>query len=332
LAPIATYTNRMISRKETILVTGACGQLGTELVEELRKIYGTNQVIASDTNDTKLEVVQAGPFEKLNVLDKPRLGELVEKYHPTQIYHLAAILSAAAERNPALAWDVNIAGFMHVMDAAREASQKVFKVYSPSSIAVFGPNTPKENTPQHTITDPTTVYGITKLVGERLAEYYFTHYGLDVRSIRYPGLISYKTPPGGGTTDYAVDIFYQVIKNKAYTSFLGPETRLPMMYMPDALRGTLELMETDSDRIKIRSSYNLTAMSFNPRELANEIQNQFGAFEMRYEPDFRQGIADSWPNSIDDQAARTDWGWKPKFELPEMVADMLKNIPAMQGA
>lgn len=321
----------MNSRKETILVTGACGQLGTELVEELRKIYGTNQVIATDASDAKKEVVEAGPFALLNVLDSKRLGELVEQHHPTQIYHLAAILSAAAERNPSTAWDVNIAGFMHVMDAARDASQKVFKLYAPSSIAVFGPNTPKDNTPQHTITDPTTVYGITKLVGERLTDYYFTHYGLDIRSIRYPGLISYKTPPGGGTTDYAVDIFYQVVKNKAYTSFLGPDTLLPMMYMPDALRGTLELMEADAEKIKIRSSYNLTAMSFSPAQLADEIRKQFGDFDLRYETDFRQGIADSWPNGIDDQMARDDWGWKPKFELPEMVADMLKNMTSILG-
>lgn len=321
-----------MNRKECILVTGACGQLGTELVEELRKIYGDSHVVATDTNDTKKEVVEAGPFEKLNVLDKEKLGQLVEKYRPTQIYHLAAILSAAAERNPGLAWEVNIAGFMHVMDAAREAREKVFKLYAPSSIAVFGPNTPKDQTPQHTITDPTTVYGITKLVGERLSDYYHTHYGLDIRSIRYPGLISYKTPPGGGTTDYAVDIFHQVAKNKAYQSFLGPDTYLPMMYMPDALRATLELMDAEEKKIKIRSSYNLTAMSFSPSELAAEIKAQFGDFKMEYQPDFRQAIADSWPNSINDQAARDDWGWKPKFELPEMVADMLKNIIKMQSA
>jgi nucleoside-diphosphate-sugar epimerase len=316
----------MNSRKDKILVTGACGQLGTELVEELRKIYGEAQVLATDLIDPKSEILKSGPFEKINVLDKEGLGQLVNRFQPTQIYHLAAILSAAAERNPALAWDVNIAGFMNVLDVAKFANEKVHKVYSPSSIAAFGPHTPKKPTPQHTITDPTTVYGITKLVGERLADYYFLHYGLDVRSIRYPGLISYKTAPGGGTTDYAVDIFYKVIQNKSFTSFLGPNTALPMMYMPDALRGTLELMEADASKITIRSAYNLNAMSFTPQELADEIKKQFGDFEMKYETDFRQQIADSWPNDLDDSVARQDWGWKHKFGLEEMVADMLKNV------
>lgn len=316
-------------RKECILVTGSAGQLGTELVAELRKIYGASAVVASDLNRNNLAVSETGPFEILDVMDKNRVMDLVAKYQPTQIYHLAAILSAAAERSPAKAWDINIAGFMHVLDAARDAREKVFKVYAPSSIAAFGPHTPKDDTPQHTITDPTTVYGITKLVGERISEYYFNHFNLDIRSIRYPGLISYKTPPGGGTTDYAVDIFHQVVKHKLYTSFLGPDTLLPMMYMPDALRATLELMDAESEKIKIRSSYNLTAMSFSPRELAAEIENQAGPFSMQYAPDFRQAIADSWPNSIDDSAAQQDWGWKPKFQLPEMVSDMLENIRKM---
>jgi len=314
-------------KKETILVTGACGQLGTELVGELRKIYGDDQVLATDVMDPKTPSLQNAPFQKLDVLNKQALGELVERFKPTQMYHLAAILSAAAERNPSLAWDVNIAGFMNVLDVAKSATQKVHKVYAPSSIAVFGPNTPRVGTPQNTITDPTTVYGITKLVDERLADYYFLHYNLDVRSIRYPGLISYKTPPGGGTTDYAVDIFYKVVKEKAYTSFLGPDTALPMMYMPDALRGTLELMEADASKISIRSAYNLTAMSFTPAQLADEIKKQFGEFEMTYAPDFRQQIADSWPDSLDDSQAREDWGWKPSFGLTEMVEDMLKNTP-----
>ena len=312
--------------KETILVTGACGQLGTELVEALRRIYGESNVLATDVIDPKAESLRSGWFEKLSVLDKETMGQFVERHKPTQMYHLAAILSAAAERNPALAWDVNIAGFMNVLDVAKNASNKVHKVYAPSSIAVFGPNTPAKDTPQFTITDPTTVYGITKLVDERLSDYYFLHYGLDVRSIRYPGLISYKTPPGGGTTDYAVDIFHKVKKEGKYVSFLGPDTALPMMYMPDALRGTLELMEAPAEKISIRSAYNLTAMSFTPAELAAEIRNQFGEFEMTYEPDFRQGIADSWPNSLDDSQARQDWGWKPEFGLKEMVGDMLRNI------
>jgi len=313
-------------KKETILVTGACGQLGTEMVEELRKIYGEDQVLATDVIEPKSEILKNSPFEKIDVLNKQRLGELVERVRPTQIYHLAAILSAAAERNPSLAWEVNIAGFMNVLDIAKGAKQKVHKIYAPSSIAVFGPNTPPNDTPQFTITDPTTVYGITKLVDERLADYYFLQYGMDVRSIRYPGLISYKTPPGGGTTDYAVDIFHKVVKEKSYTSFLKPDTALPMMYMPDALRGTLELMEAPASQITIRSAYNLTAMSFTPAQLANEIKNQFGNFTLRYSPDFRQQIADSWPNSLDDSQARKDWGWMPGFGLSEMVADMLLNI------
>lgn len=315
----------MQNRKEKILVTGANGQLGTELVEELRKVYGVDQVLATDIQ-SGTELAEKGPFQVLNVLDQSGLKEIVHSWQPTQIFHLAAILSAAAEKNPALAWEVNITGFMHVLDAARDAANKVYKVYAPSSIAVFGPKTPRIATPQHTITDPTTVYGITKLVGERLSEYYFNKYKLDVRSIRYPGLISYKTPPGGGTTDYAVDIFHKAIQNRSYTSFLKPDTALPMMYMPDALRATLELMDAPSDRLSIRSSYNLTAMSFTPKELAAEIERQFGRFEMKYEPDFRQAIADSWPASIDDSQAKLDWNWAPKYQLAEMVADMIHHI------
>lgn len=311
---------------EKILVTGSCGQLGTELVAELRSRFGMENVLATDLAEPKNPDFPAGPFECLNVLERSAIEETVKRFRPTQIYHLAAILSAAAEKNPTLAWDVNIAGYMHVLDVARDSKGLVQKVYAPSSIAVFGPNTPRLDTPQHTITDPTTVYGITKLVDERLADYYFRNYGLDVRSIRYPGLISYKTPPGGGTTDYAVDIFYKVVQERSFTSFLKPESALPMMYMPDAIRATLELMDAPSEKIKIRSSYNLGAISFTPAELAAEIRNQFGDFEMNYAPDFRQAIADSWPASIDDSAARSDWGWKPEFGLSEMVRDMLHHI------
>lgn len=320
----ALYSAPDYMKKDTILVTGACGQLGTELVESLRSIYGEAQVIASDLRRPAPGTFPEGPFEVLDVLDKNALSDLVRRHAPTQIYHLAAILSAAAERNPALAWEVNITGYMHVLDVARDAG--VAKVYAPSSIAVFGPNTPPDHTPQHTITDPTTVYGITKLVDERLADYYYRNYGLDVRSIRYPGLISFRTPPGGGTTDYAVDIFHKVLAEGRYTCFLEPGTALPMMYMPDALRGTLELMEADASRVKIRSAYNLTAMSFTPAELAAEMARQLGPFEMEYAPDFRQAIADSWPDSLDDSKAREDWGWKPQFGLPEMTADMILNI------
>jgi len=311
---------------ERILVTGSCGQLGTELVAELRSRFGTENVLATDLAEPKNKDFPAGPFESLNVLDKSSLESLVSSFRPTQIYHLAAILSAAAEKNPTLAWDVNIAGYMHVLDVARDSRGQIQKVYAPSSIAVFGPNTPRQSTPQHTITDPSTVYGITKLVDERLAEYYFCNYGTDVRSIRYPGLISYKTPPGGGTTDYAVDIFYKVVQERAYSSFLKPDSALPMMYMPDAIRATLELMDAPSEKLSIRSSYNLGAISFTPAELAAEISRQFGDFAMHYAPDFRQAIADSWPASIDDSAARTDWGWKPEFGLSEMVKDMLHHI------
>ncbi len=318
--------------KEKILVTGSCGQLGTELVAGLRDLYGESAVVASDLFEPKNEAFPAGPFEVLNVLDKKALTDAVVRIKPTQIYHLAAILSAAAEKNPTLAWDVNIAGHMHVLDVARDSGGMVKKVYAPSSIAVFGPNTPRESTPQHTITDPSTVYGITKLVDERLADYYFKNYGLDVRSIRYPGLISYKTPPGGGTTDYAVDIFHKVVADRKFTSFLKPDSALPMMYMPDAIRATLELMDAPAEKLNIRSAYNLTAMSFTPAELADEIRNQFGDFEMNYAPDFRQAIADSWPASIDDSAARNDWGWNPAFGLSEMVADMLLNISKGQPA
>lgn len=312
--------------KERILVTGSCGQLGTELVGELRKRFGEGEVLATDLANPQNPDFPEGPFETLNVLDKKALEDVVHRFRPSQIYHLAAILSAAAEKNPNLAWDVNIAGYMHVLDVARDSKGLVQKVYAPSSIAVFGPNTPRFDTPQHTITDPSTVYGITKLVDERLADYYFRNYGLDVRSIRYPGLISYKTPPGGGTTDYAVDIFYKVVQERRYTSFLKPDSALPMMYMPDAIRATLELMDAPSEKIKIRSSYNLGAISFTPAELAAEIASQYGEFEMNYAPDFRQAIADSWPASIDDSAAREDWGWKPEFGLPEMVKDMLFHI------
>jgi nucleoside-diphosphate-sugar epimerase len=311
---------------ERILITGACGQLGTELAEVLRARFGEGNVLATDLRKPEGLSLPEGPFEELNVLDRNGFRDCILRFRPTQIYHLAAILSAAAEKNPALAWEVNIAGYMNVLDLARESNGLIQKVYAPSSIAVFGPNTPRLETPQHTITDPSTIYGITKLVDERLADYYFRNYGLDVRSIRYPGLISYKTPPGGGTTDYAVDIFYKVISDRRYTSFLKPDSELPMMYMPDAIRGTLDLMDAPADKVKIRSSYNLAAISFTPSSLAGEIRRQFGDFEMAYEPDFRQQIADSWPASIDDSAARNDWGWNPRFGLKEMVADMLRHL------
>jgi nucleoside-diphosphate-sugar epimerase len=314
---------------DKILITGSSGQLGSELTVELSKAYGDKNVIAADIHKPDKEEVHLY-FELLDVIDKKRLAEVVERHKITQIYHLAAILSATGEKHPGLAWRVNIDGLMNVLDISREMNVK--KVYWPSSIAVFGPGTPKKNTPQFTVTDPNTVYGISKLTGERLVEYYHAHYGLDVRSLRYPGLIGYKTLPGGGTTDYAVDIFYKAIRGSHYECFLKENTYLPMMYMPDAVRGTLELMEADSAKVKIRSSYNISSMSFSPIEIYNEVKKQSGNFPISFVPDFRQKIAESWPESIDDSPARSDWGWRHEYDLEKMTADMLihlkESIPA----
>ncbi len=312
--------------KETILVIGACGQLGTELTQELRNIYGVANVIASDVAVPKQDFKDSGPFVNLNVLDRYGLFELLQENRVSQVFHLAALLSATSETNPSLAWNLNVNGLMNVLDAAKAYPQIIKKVYVPSSIAVFGPHTPKENTPQQTVTDPMTVYGITKLVGERLGEYYFQKWNVDVRSLRYPGLISYKTPPGGGTTDYAVDIYHQALKQKAYTCYLEQNTALPMMYMPDALRGTLELMEAPAEQVRVRSSYNLTAMRLTPEEIAASIQKVIPEFTIDYQPDFRLKIANSWPSSLDDAEATKDWGWKPAFGLDEMTKDMLQQL------
>ena len=308
---------------EKILITGSSGQLGSELSVALAKVYGENQVIAADIHKSDKEEISLY-FELLDVIDKKKLAELVERHRITQVYHLAAILSATGEKHPGLAWRVNIDGLMNVLDVAREKNVK--KVYWPSSIAVFGPMTPKTNTAQFTVTDPNTVYGISKLTGERLVEYYNAHYRLDVRSLRYPGLIGYKTLPGGGTTDYAVDIYHKAIQGRPFDCFLKPGTYLPMMYMPDAVRGTLELMEADSSKIKIRSSYNISAMSFAPEEIYESVKKQLPAFTISYHPDFRQQIAESWPASIDDSNARNDWGWKHEYDLPEMTKDMLRHL------
>jgi nucleoside-diphosphate-sugar epimerase len=312
-----------LGRMEKILVIGASGQLGSELTIALSNIYGEANIVAADLHKPQGE--EAHPiFEHLDVIDKKTLSDIILRHRITQIYHLAAILSATGEKHPGLAWRVNIEGLMNVLDVSREL--KIRKVYWPSSIAVFGPNTPKENTPQNTITDPNTVYGISKLTGERLVEYYFYHYGVDVRSLRYPGLIGYKALPGGGTTDYAVDIFYKAIKGEKYTCFLKKDTSLPMMYMTDAVRATLELMESDSDRITVRSSYNVGAVSFSPLELYNTIKQSYPDFSIEYKPDFRQEIAFSWPKSIDDTPARTDWGWNPAFSLEKMTEDMILHL------
>jgi len=304
-------------------VIGASGQLGSELTIELSNIYGEANIIAADLHKPRTDEVHP-IFEQLNVIDKKHLNEIINRYRITQVYHLAAILSATGEKHPGLAWQVNIEGLMNVLDVSRD--QKVRKVYWPSSIAVFGPNTPKLDTPQHTIMDPNTVYGISKLTGERLAEYYYYHYGLDVRSLRYPGLIGYKALPGGGTTDYAVDIFYKAIRGEKYSCFLNKDTTLPMMYMPDAVRATLELMESDSDRITVRSSYNVGAISFSPADLFDAIKRSYPDFSIEYKPDFRQEIALSWPESMNDAQARADWGWNPEFDLQKMTDDMILHL------
>ncbi len=307
------------------MVIGSNGQIGTELVSELRKSYGDGNVIACDIRRPDYDIKNAGPFEFVNVLDKEILNQLFKKYKPTQVYLLAALLSATGEQNPKLAWDLNMNGLLNVLDLALE--YHTARVYWPSSIAAFGPNSPKINTPQYCIMDPNTVYGISKLAGERWCEYYFNRYGLDVRSIRYPGLISWKAAPGGGTTDYAIHIFHDALRKQSYHSFLSAETELPMMYMDDAIRGTIELMDAPADQISIRSSYNFTGMSFTPETLADEIKKHIPEFKLSYtEYDQRQAIADSWPKSIDDSKATTDWGWKPDFDLSRMTTEMLNNL------
>lgn len=310
--------------KEKILVIGASGQIGVELTLALRKLYGAQNVIASDLREQNPLLEGTGPYVSLDVMNKEMLHVQVIRQGVTQIYLLAAILSATGEKNPALAWHLNMQGLLNVLDIARE--EKLTKVYWPSSIAVFGPTSPKQNCPQQTIIEPTTVYGISKYAGEFWCNYYFMKYGVDVRSLRYPGLISYKSAPGGGTTDYAVEIFHEALEEKKYPCFLQKDTYLPMMYMPDAIRATIELMEAPKEKIKTRTSYNLSAMSFSPEEIAAEIKKHIPEFTISYQPDYRQQIADSWPQSIDDSVARTDWGWKHEYDLPKMTEDMLKNL------
>ena len=310
-------------RNEKILVIGAAGQLGTELIQGLWKYYGKEHVVASDIKEPK-GILEQGNFEILDVMKPKNLDNLLQAGEFTQLYHLAAVLSASGEKNPKPAWRLNMESLIHVLDAA--VASRIQKVYWPSSIAVFGPSTPKKNTPQYTIMDPVTIYGISKQAGERWCEWYWRNHGLDVRSLRYPGLIGYKAQPGGGTTDYAVEIFLQAVKEKKYECFLKPDTYLPMMYMDDAVKATIDLMEAAAEKIKIRSSYNVTAMSFCPAEIAGEIKRHIPEFEISYKPDFRQEIADSWPDSIDDSDARQEWGWKPEFDLKRMTEDILKNI------
>jgi len=309
---------------EKILIIGCSGQIGTELTLELRKIYGENNVIATDIRPAPPDFAGSGPFEILDVLDVTKLAFIIGNENITQVYHLAAILSGNAEKRPLASWDVNMRSLMNVLELARE--MKLKKIFWPSSIAVFGPTTPRKETPQYTIMEPNTVYGISKLAGERWIEYYFNKYGVDTRSLRYPGLISYKTEAGGGTTDYAVEIFYEAIRQKKYECFLGPDSALPMMFMPDAIKATIDLMEADSSKLSLRSSYNVAGISFTPEVLAAEIRKHIPEFSISYKPDFRQAIANSWPASINDDVARRDWGLNYKYDLAAMTEVMLTEI------
>ncbi len=311
-----------MGKSEKILVIGSSGQIGTELVQNLRDIYGIDNVVASDVKVS--DQAKEGPFEVVDVMNAQGLLEIVKRHKINQVYLLAALLSATAEKMPKFAWDLNMQGLFNVLDLAKE--KIIQKVYWPSSIAVFGPNTLSINTPQYTIMEPSTVYGISKQAGERWCEYYFNKYGVDVRSLRYPGLIGWKSAPGGGTTDYAVHIFHEALKSGSYECFLSENTTLPMMYMPDAIKATIGIMQADFQKVKIRSSYNLSGFSFSPKEIALEIKKHIPNFSISYKPDSRQQIADSWPKSIDSSEAEKDWGWKPEYDLIDMTNDMLKNL------
>ena len=307
-----------------ILIIGACGQIGTELTMALREKFGNRNVIASDIREGNAEIMASGPFEIADATNFQQIEKLVVENEVDQVYLMAAMLSATAEKFPMKGWDLNMSSLFHVLNLAKEG--KISRVFWPSSIAVFGPTTPKNDTPQTTVMEPTTVYGISKQAGERWCEYYFKKFGVDVRSIRYPGLISYKTLPGGGTTDYAVEIYHEALKTGKYTSFLKEDTELPMMFMDDAIRATISLMEAPAEQVKVRSSYNLSALNFTPRTLSEAIKKHIPEFEISYAPDFRQAIADSWPSSIDDSEARKDWGWKQEFDLDQMTSAMLEGI------
>ncbi|WP_026776233.1 NAD-dependent epimerase/dehydratase family protein [Polaribacter sp. Hel_I_88] len=310
--------------KTVILVLGASGQIGTELTEKLRQLYGNNNIIASDIREGSLELMTSGPFEKIDATDKEAILQVIQKYGVTQVYLLAAMLSATAEKMPQKAWNLNMNSLLAVLDLAKE--KHIEKIYWPSSIAVFGPTTPKENTPQKTVMEPSTVYGISKVSGEFWCNYYHDKFGVDVRSLRYPGIISWKTKPGGGTTDYAVDIYFKALEDKKYECFLSENTTLPMMYMDDAVNATIQLMQADAKNLSIRNGYNLAAMSFTPKEIAAEIKKHIPDFEITYNPDFRQQIADSWPQTIDDSKARNDWNWEHKFDLKTMTEDILESL------
>ncbi|MBU8771798.1 L-threonine 3-dehydrogenase [Cytobacillus oceanisediminis] len=307
-----------------IMITGALGQIGSELTLKLREIYGTDNVIATDIRKNESEAAQSGPFEMVDVTDAKSMLDTAKKYNVDTVIHMAALLSATAEANPVFAWNLNMGGLMNALETARECSAQFF---TPSSIGAFGPSTPKDNTPQDTIHRPTTMYGVNKVAGELLSDYYYYKFGVDTRGLRFPGLISYVTPPGGGTTDYAVEIYYEAIKNGRYTSYIDQGTYMDMMYMPDALNAIVDLMEADADKLSHRNSFNVTAMSFEPEQIAAEIRKHIPGFEISYEVDpVRQAIADSWPNSIDASAAKDEWGFKADFDLAKMTADMLDKL------
>lgn len=310
---------------KNILLIGAAGQIGSELIAELRRIYGSASVVAGDIKQPSSgELCAGGPFEITDITDKSGLADIIRKYKIDTVINMAALLSAKGEQNPHLAWQVNVNGFINILEIAREL--KLEKVFNPSSIAVFGPSTPKNNTPQETVLMPSTIYGVSKVTCELIGDYYVKKYGMDVRGIRYPGIISYRTMPGGGTTDYAVEIYYEAIRNKKYECFLNSETMLPMMYMPDCIKATVDLLHADFKRLRYHSGYNVASMSFTPEMLAGSIRKFIPGFSISYKPDFRQQIADSWPGSIDDSAAREDWGWNPSFDIDAMTGDMLKEI------
>lgn len=315
-----------VKMNKSILIIGACGQIGTELTFRLREINGANAVIASDIKEGNKELMESGPFEFINAMDYDNILNIIEKYNITEIYLMAAMLSATGEKYPEKAWDLNMSSLFNVLNLAKEG--KIKKVFWPSSIAVFGPTTPKNNTPQETIMEPSTVYGISKQAGERWCEYYFNKYGVDVRSIRYPGIISWKANPGGGTTDYAIEIYHKAILEGTYCSFLSEDTKLPMMYIDDAIEATVNIMDAKFEDVKVRSSYNLTGMSFTPKEVYEMIKKTIPNFTITYKPDFRQDIANSWPQSIDDSRARKDWGWAHKVDLKKMSNSMLKYLGA----
>ncbi len=316
-----------MSMQKRILVIGATGQIGIELVLALREKYGNENVIAADIRPDSTGLLGEGPFVTLSVLDKEALEETIRTQGVTEVYQLAALLSATSEKNPVLAWDLNMNGLLNILELAKHDGP-LRKVFWPSSIAAFGPTTPRHQTPQTTVMEPSSVYGISKLAGERWCEYYHLKHGTDVRSIRYPGLIGFRSEPGGGTTDYAVDIFYHALKSGSYTCFLSAETELPMMMMEDAIRATISIMDAPAEHIRIRSSYNLAGVSFTPASLARAIQCHISHFAISYQPDFRQALADSWPCSIDDSAARTDWGWSPAYGLERLVEAMLEGVRA----